>query len=250
MVLRLVHFHALAMVVAALALSEMAAAGPQLTPHTAEYKVKISLLSGRLDTELRTTERGYRATHRVQPTGLARVVARGAIEEVSDFIVSDDGVLPIHYVSHDTLSGDVTHAEVDFDWANRSMVGVVNKAEVTAALETLVRDRVSIQYQLMHDLLRGGGNRQYTYFDIDEFKTVNIRNIGTKEVRVPAGRFEAVGIQHQRENSSRVTTLWCVEALDYLPVIIEQHRKGKRQLYAALREYTPTPPATDAATAH
>ncbi|MDH3752084.1 MAG: hypothetical protein OEU40_15990, partial [Gammaproteobacteria bacterium] len=61
---------------------------------------------------------------------------------------------------------------------------------------------------------------------------------------VPAGEYEAVGIQHQAEGSKRVTTLWCVEELDYLPVIIEQHRKGKLRVRAVLNKYTPAAGST------
>jgi len=39
--------------------------------------------------------------------------------------------------------------------------------------------------------------------------------------------------------SKRITTMWCVEALDYLPVIIEQHRKGKLKMRAVLSSYSP-----------
>ncbi|MCH8137152.1 MAG: hypothetical protein IIB77_14350 [Proteobacteria bacterium] len=51
-------------------------------------------------------------------------------------------------------------------------------------------------------------------------------------------------MQHQAEGSSRTTTLWCVEELDYLPVIIEQHRKGKLRMRATLIRYTPDLPAS------
>jgi hypothetical protein len=78
-------------------------------------------------------------------------------------------------------------------------------------------------------------------FDIDEFKTLVVRNIGQRKVSTPAGDYTAVGIQHQAENSSRVTTLWCVEELGYLPVVIEQHRKGKLRMRAELSDYTALP---------
>jgi hypothetical protein len=58
-------------------------------------------------------------------------------------------------------------------------------------------------------------------------------------VEVPFGIFDVTGIQHSRENSSRVTTLWCAEKLGYLPVIIEQHRKGKLGVRAVLTSYEP-----------
>ncbi len=89
----------------------------------------------------------------------------------------------------------------------------------------------------MHDLLNGGPNERYVLFDIDEFKTLVVRMVGERELETPAGKFTAVGIQHQAENSSRVTTLWCVEELGYLPVVIEQHRKGKLRMRAELNSY-------------
>jgi hypothetical protein len=66
-----------------------------------------------------------------------------------------------------------------------------------------------------------------------------VRKIGVRKVDVPAGKFEVIGIQHQAEGSRRVTTLWCAEELDYLPVIIEQHRKGKLRVRATLNKYSP-----------
>ena len=108
-----------------------------------------------------------------------------------------------------------------------------------AALDGDVHDRVSLQYGLMYDLLNGGERAEYFLQDAEELKPLSISNIGTKAVKVPFGRFNAVGIQHQRQGSSRVTTLWCVEELGYLPVIIEQHRKGKLRLRAVLTKYNP-----------
>lgn len=210
-----------------------------LTPHTAEYKVKISVLSGKLKTRLSTTEFGYEANHRIVPTGMARMFASGEIEEVSGFETTDDGVIPVRYSSNDTLSRDETHADLTFDWSTGAVVGTVNNEEIDSVLEDLVHDRVSIQYELMYDLLNGGASATYTLFDIDRLKTINVTLIGSKKIKVPAGRYDAIGVQHQAEGSSRVTTLWCVEELDFLPVIIEQHRKGKLKMRAKLTKYFP-----------
>jgi hypothetical protein len=59
-------------------------------------------------------------------------------------------------------------------------------------------------------------------------------------VKTKAGTYEVVGIQHQKEGSSRVTTLWCAPELGYLPIVIEQHRKKKRNFRATLTKYTAT----------
>ena len=225
---------------ATLCVSMPATAQPSLTQHSAEYRVKISVLGGRLNTELRRTETGYVATHVIRATGLSKLVARGTISETSWFDAADDGVRPTNYRSEDTLSSEETRTEVSFNWETGEAKGTVNGANVVSQLDDLAHDRVSIQYELMHDLLNDGPSGQYTLFDVDELKAVNVRNIGRKSVKVPAGRFEAIGIQQQSENSSRTITLWCVEELDYLPVIIEQHRRGKLRVRAVLEKYQPS----------
>jgi hypothetical protein len=208
-----------------------------LTPYSAEYEVKISVLSGRLTTELRPLADGYEAVHVIEPRGLASMLKDGEINEQSRFSAQDDGIKATWYRSEDSLSSDATRAEVTFDWSASELSGTVNDEDVRIALDGIVHDRVAIQYQLMHDLLNGGPDDRYILFDIDEFKTLIVRNVGERNVSTPAGDFRAVGIQHQAENSSRITTLWCVEELGYLPVLIEQHRKGKLRMRAELSTY-------------
>jgi len=91
----------------------------------------------------------------------------------------------------------------------------------------------------MVDLMAGIERGEYALQDAERLKLLSIKNIGSRTVKVPFGRFEVIGIQHQAQNSSRVTTLWCAEELGFLPVIIEQHRKGKRKMRALLTSYTP-----------
>jgi hypothetical protein len=210
-----------------------------LTPHQAEYKVKISVLGGQLNTELRVTPDGYIATHVVKPTGMAKLLARGQISETSQFHTSDDGIRPVHFRADDSLTRDKIKASIQFDWESGEASGTVNGEAVSSTMEQLAYDHVSIQYELMFDLMNGDPSPQYVLFDIDELKTINVSKIGHRTVKVPAGKFEAIGVQHQVVGSKRITTMWCVEALDYLPVIIEQHRKGKLKMRAVLTSYSP-----------
>ena len=216
-----------------------------LQPHTAEYKVKISVLGGQLKTELKETSDGYVATHVVRATGMSRMLSGGLISDRSEFDAAEDGVRPTRFLSRDTLSRDKTNAAINFDWESGEARGTVNGEETAATMEDLAHDRVSIQYELMFDLINGEPSAQYLLYDVDEIKTVNVRRIGSRKVKVPAGEFTAVGIQHQAVNSKRITTMWCVKELDYLPVIIEQHRKGKLKLRATLKNYKPIRSSSD-----
>jgi hypothetical protein len=211
-----------------------------LTPHTASYKVKISVLSGQLDTELKRTATGYQATHVIQPTGMSRMFARGTIKETSTFDTAPSGVKPREYTSQDSLSRDKENVRVLFNWNTGEARGTLNDEEIVSVIDGLAHDRVSIQYEVMLDLLNNHASDKYTMFEIDRLRPVNIEIVGEKNVDVPAGKFHVVGISHQAEGSKRVTTLWCAKELDYLPVIIEQHRKGKLKVRATLTSYHPT----------
>lgn len=228
-------------ILAALATATAAAhAEPFLTPHSATYDVKVSVVGGELTTRLSRSEDGrYVATHTIRPTGISRMLARGKITETSEFFAADDGIRPDKYRSIDTLSRDKENVDIQFDWNSGEARGTVNDVFVVSAMEDVAHDRVSIQYELMHDLVSGAPNTEYVLFDIDRLKVVTVRNVGQKTIKVPAGKFEAVGIQHETMNSKRTTTLWCVKELDYLPVLIEQHKKGKLRVRAVLSKYTP-----------
>ena len=225
--------------VAALVLFGTASAEQSLTPHSAVYKVKISIFGGKLTTQLRASDTGYIATHEIKTTGMARAISRGSIKESATFDIGDDGIRPVHYVSNDTLTRDKTKADIEFDWEEGEARGIVNGADFESKFDGFVFDRVALQYELMHDLLNDRSSTQYVLFDVDELKTVDVSVVGRKIVSTPAGEFDAVGIQHQSQNKKRLTTMWCVEELDYLPVMIEQYRKGKLQVRATLQKYTP-----------
>ena len=213
-----------------------------LTPHTAQYKVRISVVSGQLNTELRKTADGYVANHVIKPTGMSRLIARGSMNVTSAFSSETDGVKPIRFQSVDTIRDD-PDVDLTFDWTTNEVSGTVGEEDVLLQLDGIAHDSVSIQYELMHDLLNGGASEQYVLFDVNKMRIANVSIAGEKEIKTKAGKFTAIGIQHQKEGSSRITTLWCVEELGYLPVVIEQHRKGKLKFRATLMRYTPSTPS-------
>jgi hypothetical protein len=224
---------------AVLALSFPVPAQHLLTPHTAEYKVRISVVSGRLNTELRKTANGYVARHVIRPTGISRIITRGTMDVTSEFDSRADGIQPVRFQAIDTIR-DEPDVDLRFDWSTNEAIGTVGDENVQIQLDGMAYDSVSIQYELMHDLLNGNPSERYVLFDVGKMRVANVSMVGEKEVVTKAGKFMALGIQHQKEGSSRTTTLWCVKELDYLPVIIEQHRKGKLNFRAKLVKYSPS----------
>lgn len=217
-----------------------AAADPALIPHIAEYKIKVKILSGNLYTEVKRTPDGFSAQSVLKAAGFARLFVRGDVTERAMFRMSDTGVLPMTYSSSDGISKEDKEMAFNFDWERRHVSGSINEQQIEMDLEDRVYDRVSIQYELMFDLLNKRESSEYALLDDDKLKRLQISNIGSKQIKVPFGTFDAIGIQHKTENSDRITTLWCVEKLGFLPVIIEQHRDGKLVVRAELTDYRPT----------
>lgn len=215
------------------------AASETLVPHTATYKIRISIASGTLTTSVRESTDGFAVNSVIEPTGLAAILTSGTIEESSQFAVDENGVRPHVYASDDTLSRENMFMDFRFDWENHLVSGTVNDEFFEFDLDQEVHDRVSIQYELMHNLMSDSPSTEYAMLDGDELKQITVSNIGTESVKVPLGRFEAVGVQHQAAGSKRITTLWCAPELGYLPVLIEQSRKGKVRVRAQLIDYAP-----------
>lgn len=210
-----------------------------LTPHVAEYKVKIKFLSGKLKTEVKAADAGYRVESVLRASGFARLFVRGEIRENATFLVIEGGIRPLQYDSVDSISKKGKSLHFNFDWQQKTVTGSINEQDFQLELQGFVYDRVSIQYQLMLDLQNQITREEYSLLDNDKPKLLQVVVIEKKQIKVPFGKFLAVGIQHRKEGSGRVTTLWCVEELDYLPVLIEQHRDGKLIVRAALTRYQP-----------
>ena len=152
--------------IAAIALTaSQAYAETALTPHKAQYKLKISVLGGQLNTQLSTTPDGYVATHSIKATGMARMFARGEINESSHFNAVPTGIRPEKFESNDTLTRDKIQASIQFDWVAGTASGTVNDEVFYSAMDDLAYDRVSIQYELMSDLMTGKPSKNYILFD-------------------------------------------------------------------------------------
>jgi hypothetical protein len=222
-----------------------AGASTRLTPHAAEYKVKISILGGRLSTRLSATEEGYEANYLVEPKGLAAIIANGNIEATSHFVDTTIGFLPDRHQTADSISDDKIQATLDFDWDTEAETGTVtgqlNGEDVEQSLDSIVHDFVTLQYEIARDLKNGTIEDEYILFEPDELKPVEISTVGNDRLKVPYGQFDVIGVRHQGKGSSRTTTFWFAPDLDYIPIVIERHRKGKTLFRAVLDEYTASP---------
>lgn len=203
----------------------------------ATYRVKISALRGEMQMSLTQTDENYSAKSIVVPRGLARIFLRGKIEEQADFTISDGSLEPHHYESVDSIARHDRAISMDFDYVGRRAIGTRNGEPFELPIETMAFDRVSIQYALMLALMHDVEPGIFVMFDNGKSKQLSITNHGPEIIKVPYGKLAIQKIQHEELNSGRVTILWCAESLHFLPVRIEQRKKGKLSVRAELIDY-------------
>ncbi|MFK8029754.1 MAG: DUF3108 domain-containing protein [Gammaproteobacteria bacterium] len=217
-------------------------------PHSAHYDVRIKMFKGSMVTGLQAEKGVFTGTSEIRARGLARLAAKGTIENRSQFRLSNDAVQPLAFEGNDSISKRKKKATLDFDWEALRVTGLTSQKnsgelvenQVNDPVEDGTHDAVSLQYALMHDLQKDQLRDQYILIDGSERKVINITRREPVTLRVPFGEFEAVPVEHQVEGSSRTTIFWLAEELNFLPVKIEQRRKGKRLMKAELGDYRPT----------
>lgn len=208
-----------------------------LPSFTAEYRVKISVLSGRLGMSLTQVDEHYIARSTVAARGLTHLFIHGQIQEEADFTISDGSIKPNHYGSTDTIAGNDSAIAMDFDYVSARAIGTRNGDPFELPINATAFDRLSLQYALMLALMRDEKPDTFMLFDNGKSKQLSITYLGPETISVPYGKMAVQKIQHQTLDSDRVTTLWCAEILAFFPVRIEQRRNGKLAMRAELTRY-------------
>lgn len=206
-------------------LSGAAAALPQT--FSARYEVThsgLTLGEARVDYRQIGSDQ-YRYSSYTRPLGVAALLLRSEIREVSQGSISADGFRPDHY-EYKRTGRNARQADLTFDWDNRQVINSISGAPWKMTIPEDTLDRMVSQLQLMHDLAADEKDLSYPIADGGRIKHYTLRIVGRETVQTPVGRFEALKIIRLADNDKRATTFWCAPALDYLPVRVDHREKG------------------------
>lgn len=203
------------------------AEGFEPRPFVAHYQVRYGVLSGELTLQLEH-HRGedWIMTSVATTRGVARVFRRGNLVERTMLRFTENGVEPLEYNREDGISGPDRNASLMFVHEEGRVVGMDREDEVDLPLNGDLHDRLSIQLQLMHDLSDGLRREQYQVIDRAEMRRMTVKYADTETITVDDRQFDTLALDHQSENSSRTTRLWCALEYGFLPVRIQQTRRG------------------------
>jgi Protein of unknown function (DUF3108) len=157
------------------------------------------------------------------PRGIGRVMSeRPTMESVMR--ITDAGVRPLRYHADDGTSSTKRDADVTFDWEHGRVTGVYEDTKVDMPITPGIQDDLSIQIELMHELLIGRTPEKLALLDKNSVREYRYVREGEATLSTPVGTVETVIYRSQKAGSPRVTRFWCAPSKGYVPMRVEQRR--------------------------
>lgn len=124
---------------------------------------------------------------------------------------------------------------LEFDWMKGVLQQHGGKHDRELPLVPHLLDKLLYQYALMRDLAADKPELDYVVAEDGKIKTYHLRRAGTETVATPLGNLETIRVERRKEDSKRITTLWCAPALHYLPVRFDHIEKDGQQTSALIQ---------------
>ena len=165
----------------------------------------------------------------VKTTGLAALFKKVHILEKSTWRLDGLQLLPLNY-SYQKRGSKTEDNSMQFDWEKMQVIKTNNGVSKLEPLpeNSQILDKLLYQYALMFDLKNGTMPDKYTVIDYRKIKIYHFQSLGNENIETPIGRFDTVKLVKTRENKAKQTFMWCVKALDYLPVKLEEYDDDNR----------------------
>ena len=210
----------------------------------ADYRVVksgIRLGTARIRLEAHAEGWSYRSV--TEAEGLFSLFVGGKVTDRAVFTVHEGMLRPLRY-RHDEPD-DEDDVRMVFDWATGSATIERPAGTREQPLEPGTHDPFTVILSVIRAVAAGEESVHYPGID-DEGERVPLRFevSGRETVEVPLGRFEAHRVRRIRDDK-RSTTTWLAPGLGWLPVMIEQRRKGELVARMELERLDGRSPAED-----
>lgn len=200
------------------------------TPFEIEYEVGNNLISAGsalLSLSQQGDEWVYSLT--TKPSGIFKLTGKGKIQEISVMNASDSApALPQRYTYR---QDEEAKRSVDawFNWNDNEIKYRKRGEETVEPFSDPILDRLSVTLAIMEQLKTGFKHAELQVFDNGRIKTVVFNNEKTEMMNTRLGRTEVIRVRsHNRDGArTRETITWFAPEFGYVPVKIEQHKRGK-----------------------
>ena len=199
-----------------------------IEPFEVEYSVGNNLINaGKAKLTLKNRGDEWVYSLVTEPSGIFRLTGKGRIHEVSVINVTQEKLLPKSYSYRQGGNQKRRDVDASFNWQDQELTIKRKGEEETELLTDPIIDRLSVTLTVMDLVRKGFSSAELQVLDAGKIKTMRFINEGTSRVRTRLGTFDAVVVRRAREGSSRETVTWFAPELNYVPVQIEQLKRGE-----------------------
>jgi len=139
--------------------------------------------------------------------------------------VTDHGVEPQSFRAD---AGSEDHnADVTFNWQIGRATGSYEGTKVDMPIKSGIQDDLSVQIELIFDLLRGKTPDNLSMIDRNTVRDYRYQREGEETISTPFGQVATVIYSSQHAGSPRITRFWCAPSMGYVPMRVEQKRIDK-----------------------
>jgi Protein of unknown function (DUF3108) len=168
----------------------------------------------------------YLYTWTITARGIFRLAYHDDLVQKSWLAVIDNHVRPDKYFGKEGSSS----VELNFDWQTMRATGLSETKPVDIKLPEGAQDVMSIQVEVMLDLMNGNLPKTFQIIDKDQLKEFNYTQEGTAKIRTEIGELETVIVTSQRTGNNRILRMWFAPSLGFVPVQAERSRDGKVEI--------------------
>jgi hypothetical protein len=208
-----------------------------------DYRVKYSAFGGEISLELQALQgrNKYRIRATTEARGLAKLVRSGKMREEAHFIFDEGNLQSQDYVLDAGGNSEKDSAELVFDREEQSIASVYEGNPTALPLKQDVYDRISADVVIMMDLRNGRQPRELHIAEKNQLREYTFTFQGEETVEVPAGTYRTVKYLRQRTGSSRSTLIWFAMDANFVPVRMEQLKRGKTNVTSVATGLTIAP---------
>lgn len=213
------------------ALAEMLQA-EDIAPFEVVYNVGNNvIMAGSATLALEQEGERWRYELSTRPTGVFKLTGRGRISETSIFdVVAIEGGAEIRPRSYSFRQDEERQRSVDalFDWNAGSLEFQRRGKNATVALDSPVHDRLSVTLAVMNALRHDVEQAEFKVFDNGKLKNMRFTNEGLEVLDTSMGKIETLRVKGENaDGSSRTSITWFAPSFDYVPIQLEQRKRGK-----------------------
>ena len=154
-----------------------------------------------------------------------------SLKESVSFTLVDDQIKPLVYHYKSKVFGRKKEALLTFDWQAMKVKNDIKNKPWKMDIHTGTLDKLGVQLQLRHDLIRQKTPLNYQIADGGYLKDWAFKTVGKQTISTKLGQVEAIKvIRSDNRSKDRQTTFYFAPSFDYLLVKMQHKEDGESYL--------------------